>query len=535
MFTETRRFGAGTRKQATATQRGGSRTRMAIASIAAVMILLQAISHAQMTPGGPGIAAGNRYGLFRMPDGTAKSWGMGNNGALGLGNTAHQSLPQTIPGLSNVASVAAGDGCSLALLSDGTVTAWGGNGWGVLGNGTTTGQSLVPVSIAGLTGVTRVSLTNAFCLALLTDGSVKSWGYAWGGALGLGVNAQATPTAVPNLTNVVQVHASSTNSRVLLNDGTVKTCGMGGYGANGLGASTSNISTFAPVPGLNGVTQLAGGYQFGLALLSDGTVKAWGLNSNGQLGLGDNVNRNEPTLVPGLTNVQWIAAGSDCSFAVLADGTVRSWGNNTTGQLGIGNTTAQNTPQVVPGLDGVTELSCASNTYAHTLAKRTEQLVAAWGMNSNGQLGLGSSGSNQLFAQNVCIASSGASYQLQIAPVGVLGVGFLIPCNTEVGALGPGHYYFNTFGVDPANASSPGTGPWHGLHITQAEVFTWLDAGINGLALAFGPLSSTGGASASIAVPPTLLAGITLYGVSIALNPLTGQVVADSNVASHTF
>ena len=65
-----------------------------------------------------------------------------------------------------------------------------------------------------------------------------------------------------------------------------------------------------------------------LALMANGTARAWGRNAEGQLGDGTTTQRNSPVAVATLTNAIAIAAGQDHSLALLADGTVRAWGYN---------------------------------------------------------------------------------------------------------------------------------------------------------------------------------------------------------------
>ena len=69
------------------------------------------------------------------------------------------------------------------------------------------------------------------------------------------------------------------------------------------------VPTPQPVLGVTGVTQIAAGRTHTLALLADGTVRAWGANSHGQLGDGTRDDRVSPIQVPGLTNVVSVGAG----------------------------------------------------------------------------------------------------------------------------------------------------------------------------------------------------------------------------------
>src|SRR6185312_15197966 len=84
-----------------------------------------------------------------------------------------------------------------------------------------------------------------------------------------------------------------------------------------------------------------------------------------------------------------IAAGGTHVLALKSDGTVWAWGSNTSGQLGDGTTTQRAAPVQVTGLSGVTAIAAGSN---HSLAVKSDGTVWAWGTNAAGQLGDGTTG-----------------------------------------------------------------------------------------------------------------------------------------------
>lgn len=181
------------------------------------------------------------------------------------------------------------------------------------------------------------------------------------------------------------IAAGGSHSLALLANGTVKAWGANNFGELGLG-NTTNFTTPQIIPGLNGVVVVAAGDRHSLAMVADGTVKAWGHNGSGQLGLGHTTGQSTPQCIPGLSGVSAVTAGGFMSFALLANGTVKAWGANSEGQLGLGHITNQSTPQNIPGLTNVVALAGGDN---HALALLANGTVAAWGYGGVGQLGLG--------------------------------------------------------------------------------------------------------------------------------------------------
>ncbi len=102
--------------------------------------------------------------------------------------------------------------------------------------------------------------------------------------------------------------------------------------------------------------------------MSDGTVKAWGYNSYGQLGDNTTTNRTSPITISGLSGVQQVVASFNHTLALMADGTVKAWGANASGQLGDNTTTNRTSPTTISGLSGVKQLVAGDSS---TLALMT--------------------------------------------------------------------------------------------------------------------------------------------------------------------
>ncbi len=133
------------------------------------------------------------------------------------------------------------------------------------------------------------------------------------------------------LLKVEQVSMGVNHTLALMEDGTVAAWGINDKGQLGLGNNTNKTSPTI-ISGLSSVKQVAAGMSVSFAVLEDGTVKAWGSNANGQLGMGPDIpvsqNITTPTLVNGLTNVKEIYTNNfrNSVIALLNDGTVKAWG-----------------------------------------------------------------------------------------------------------------------------------------------------------------------------------------------------------------
>jgi alpha-tubulin suppressor-like RCC1 family protein len=333
------------------------------------------------------IFASKNYSLSIHGDSTiVKGWGWdSSNYSTGLGN-----LPVIQTGLTNVKKIVGSQNVIKILLNDGTVQNRGTNNSGEIGNISLNTAALYyitpPYTVPNITNAIDIATGNNFTLVLLSDGTIKSWGANVNGQLGNNSNISSfTPVSVSNISNVINIsaHPESYHSLALLNDGTVMSWGLNTNGQLGDNSTTQRLIPVA-VSDINNVIAISAGINHSLALLSDGTIKSWGLNSSGQLGNNSTIQSIIPVTVLGITNAIAISAGGDFSLALLSNGTVMAWGKNDLGQLGIGNNVNQLEPTLISNLSNIIGLSAGS---AHTLALVNDGTLRSWGYNNRGQLG----------------------------------------------------------------------------------------------------------------------------------------------------
>jgi len=188
-----------------------------------------------------------------------------------------------------------------------------------------------------------------------------------------------------NQFSLLGIGSSAQHMLAVKSDGTVWAWGDNTNGQLGDGTTTNQL-TPKPVVGLNHIVAVALGHAHSLALKVDGTVWAWGDNSDGQLGIDSTTQQLTPVQVAKLTKIVAVAAGQNHSLALKADGTVWAWGANAVGQLGDGTTDGRLKPVKVRKLEKIIKVSAG---LFHTLALKSDGSVWAWGGNEKGQLGDG--------------------------------------------------------------------------------------------------------------------------------------------------
>jgi alpha-tubulin suppressor-like RCC1 family protein len=345
------------------------------------------------------VIAGSTQTLVRLADGSALGFGFNFQGEVGDGtfNAVATPVPVLLPPAPAIATMDAGQSMAAdagqsmaaAILADGSVWTWGSNGSGQLGDGSnTTRPTPSQISAVGMTPATAISVGQNHMLAVGPGGSVWAWGNNLYGQLGIPSppNSSNLPLAVPGISGAVAVSAGETHSLALLSNGTVLAWGRNFSGQLGDGTTTDR-ATPQPVPGLTGVVAVSAGTRHSIALLSNGTVRAWGDNGSGQLGNGGLVDSPVPVQVGFLTGVTAVAAGGNHTLALLGDQTLAAWGENLFGQIGDSTTTNALFPTGVLFVRRVVGISAG---LLHSAAVLADGSVRTWGGNIYGNLGDGS-------------------------------------------------------------------------------------------------------------------------------------------------
>jgi alpha-tubulin suppressor-like RCC1 family protein len=258
-----------------------------------------------------GIAAGAFAG-YAVRGGTAWAWGDNAFGQLGSGSSSSIAIvPVEVVHLADVIAVTGDTSDGYALLRSGSVWGWGADFARQLGAGkcpsTRTGPnrvclgSTVPRQVPGLAGVMAIAAGGNAGFALLRNGTVWGWGDDECGELGNGTRTvdEALPVEVKGLRHVIAIAAGACSAYAVLSNGTVWSWGEGNNGELGDGKD-SNSSVPVQVRGLSDAVQVAGGGAMAYALERNGSVWAWGDNAYGQLGDGSLLSRDRPVRVLGL-------------------------------------------------------------------------------------------------------------------------------------------------------------------------------------------------------------------------------------------
>jgi alpha-tubulin suppressor-like RCC1 family protein len=280
--------------------------------------------------GGTTIIAGGNHTCL-LSGGDVWCWGQNSKGQVGDGTRTDRNIPVKV--LSGAVDITAGLDYTCAVMVYGQVMCWGNNNQGQLADGTMTDRTK-PTLATLISGIANVDagqnkscgLTGNGLLRCLSGGTAQEIGgiipAAGGspetsmdvavnrfGSLIMALIKDGIPVAfqsgrfklINDVTQAVDVDSGSSHTCVLLSDGAVKCWGSNTYGQLGRNSTVSS-SNPQTVLNISGAWQLAVGKNHACVLITSnnpGTddIKCWGLNSDGQLGNGTNVNSSIPVFV----------------------------------------------------------------------------------------------------------------------------------------------------------------------------------------------------------------------------------------------
>lgn len=330
-------------------------------------------------------------------------WGQGTSGQIGNNAAANASLLTQMVQASYVAvHISGGEKATYAISYSKQLFAWGSNQYAQIGDGSTTNRSS-PV-IIGSNLWNYVSGGARYAAGIPTDGKVYFWGENTYGQFGTNnitnYSVPTVSTTLPSGDFFKKISTGGASAVALSKTNTAYVCGLNTSGQLGLG-DVNNRSSFVRVSQYAGrVMDICAGSESVHLLLNDGTIVSSGGNTSGQLGINSTASRS--TWTPMTTSIRFSKLMDDMKqqtlFAISANGVLYACGDNTFGQLGNGSTTSRSTMaavttnisrcvSVVGAKDCV--LAIAYDT-AGSPAYGNNAYLFTWGKNDVGQLGLGS-------------------------------------------------------------------------------------------------------------------------------------------------
>ena len=386
------------------------------------------------------VSAGQSFSMAIDSTGRLFAFGAGQFGRLGLYNTAgivgdptvNRSSPVQI-GTGLWSAVAAGITHAVGVRSDGTLWAWGNGTNGELGFGTAASRSSPTQINVGVSGYSQVLAGDRISATLKTDGTLYAWGLGTSGETGFNTAVnRSVPVqvlAAVTFSTLVTGINSGAHMAALSSLGLLYTWGSGSVGQTGVGdtqnrSSPVNIGTTTGAPGSLASTQfvpsrigtsswtaISAGQSYQMAIRLDSALFTWGLNSSGQLGIGNVATYSSPVQIGTTSSWSLIQASTSFSYGVLSTtGALYTWGINSSFQGGRTDALNRSSP-VLSGAAATVSFSqiSAGSSWGIgiTTALANNYALYIWGPAGSGEIAL--SGINVSIPTQVGTATSWTS------------------------------------------------------------------------------------------------------------------------------
>jgi len=269
------------------------------------------------------------------------------------------------------------------------------------------------------TGASSTNVAGGF----KSDGSLWMWGQGNSSpTYSFSYNASSPVQELSRRTDWMQVIIGTNNAAGVTSNNELLVWGLNSLGQLGLGDTL--YRTVAVSHPDKYWSKVFGGANTTFAIKTDGTLWGWGSSSAGQLGNNSAISRSSPVQISSATDWHYVSCGLDFTLALRGSSssyTLWAWGNNNVGQLGDGTKISKSSPVQIGSGNDWSYISAGSN--AAVGIRSANNYIWAWGANTSGQLGDGTAISksspiqipaNSNINWNGVRMNPGNSYQLRI-------------------------------------------------------------------------------------------------------------------------
>ena len=336
------------------------------------------------------------------------AWGCNNIGQIGDGTTTNRCVPTQESTAATDWCAVATSGChTTAVKTTGELYAWGCNNAGQLGDGTT-GPKCVPTQeCTAATDWCAVAAASRHTAAVKTTGELYSWGNNFYGTLGDGTRVgKCAPTQeCTAATDWCAVAAVGFHTAAIKTTGALYAWGYNALGQIGDGTTVDKCVPTQESTAATDWCAVAANDAHTAAVKTTGALYAWGSNGCGTLGDGTTTNRCVPTQ-ESTAATDWCAVAAGCvhTAAVKTTGELYAWGGNALGQIGDGTTVSKCAP--TQECTAATDWCAVATGDTQTAAVKTTGALYAWGSNSFGQTGDGTTSTNRCAPTQECTAAT---------------------------------------------------------------------------------------------------------------------------------
>ena len=314
-------------------------------------------------------------------------WGYGVDQSLGLGNSTNYSTPQRVNTITTVRGAAVAT--RIAGTAFATITS--------VAHGLTTGNSIIVTKALTTVipvGTYVVTRTGDDTFTIPTTSTI---------AFTLTTNTIDYGTSTDNIIfKKVFVHNNYNFSYAIDNNNKVYSCGYNNVGQLGHGdVLQRNLFTLVPGRLADNIILSHGDYRSSAYIIRNNEIWSCGHNAFGQLGIGNTTDQTSFVQINGITCAQ-LSLGDHNETNVIClqtNGSVRTWGRNNDGQLGINSTVSASSPQTPSGFTGTALKVITHDNYTSTAILKSDGTIWTTGYNGYGQCGRGDTAQKNSFGQ----------------------------------------------------------------------------------------------------------------------------------------